>query len=121
MKIGELAKRAGLTIHTVRYYEKVGVLPTAFRSRSGHRIYDDSILDWIEFLERMKESGMPIKEIVGYAQLWRQGAGTAAERRRLLQKQGERIEIQIGQLQSCLRVIKAKILSLTKLEKGQKK
>ena len=47
MKIGELAKRSGLTAHTLRYYEKIGLLPDADRDRSGHRDYDASALVWI--------------------------------------------------------------------------
>jgi DNA-binding transcriptional MerR regulator len=51
MKIGELAKRSGLTAHTIRYYERIGLLPYADRNQSRHRDYDASILTWIEFAD----------------------------------------------------------------------
>lgn len=61
MKIGELAKRSGLTAHTIRYYERIGLLPYADRDQSSRRDYDASILAWIEFLGRLKTTGMPIR------------------------------------------------------------
>ncbi|MGO4908505.1 MerR family DNA-binding transcriptional regulator [Pseudorhodobacter sp. W20_MBD10_FR17] len=62
MKIGELAKRSGLTAYTIRYYERIGLLPFANRDAGGQRDYDPSILVWIEFLGRLKATGMPIRE-----------------------------------------------------------
>ena len=53
MKIGELAKRSGLSAHTIRYYERIGLLPYAHRDQSSHRDYDESILTWIEFVDRL--------------------------------------------------------------------
>ncbi|MGO4336225.1 MerR family transcriptional regulator [Labrys sp. KB_33_2] len=120
MKIGELARRSGLSVHTLRYYEKAGLLPPAFRNRSGQRDYDAAILSWIEFLGRMKAAGMPIRDIAAYALLWKQGAGTEAARRDMLEKQGRRVAAQIEDLQSCLLVIQQKILDLAELEKGRK-
>ena len=61
MKIGELAKRTGLSPHTIRYYERIGLLPFADRDAGGRRDYDESILTWIEFLGRLKTTGMPIR------------------------------------------------------------
>jgi DNA-binding transcriptional MerR regulator len=52
MKIGELAKRSELSAHTIRYYERIGLLPYADRDRSGQHDYDASILIWIKFLHR---------------------------------------------------------------------
>lgn len=118
MKIGEVAQRSGLSIDTIRYYEKRGLLPEAFRGPAGQRSYDASILHWIDFLKRMKASGMPLKEIAAYAVLWQQGAGTASERRRLLEQHGKRIAARIDELQSCLLVIDDKVLDLIELEKG---
>ena len=79
MKIGELAKRSGLSAHTIRYYERIGLLPYADRDQSGQRDYDASILVWIEFLHRMKTTGMPIREMLRYAALRAGGVETEAE------------------------------------------
>ena len=86
MKIGELAKRSGLTAHTIRYYERIGLLPYADRNQSRQRDYDASILTWIEFLGRLKTTGMPIRDMLRYAALRERGVGTEAERRDLLER-----------------------------------
>ena len=80
MKIGELAKRSGLSAHTIRYYERIGLLPYAVRDQSRRRDYDTSILTWIEFLGRLKSTGMPIRDMLRYAEL-REKGGTEAQRR----------------------------------------
>lgn len=84
MKIGELAKQSGLSAHTIRYYERIGLLPFADRDQSGQRDYDASILVWIEFLGRLKATGMPIQNMLRYAALRDLGGSTEKERHDLL-------------------------------------
>ncbi|MDX8451110.1 MerR family transcriptional regulator, partial [Mesorhizobium captivum] len=86
MKIGELAKRSGLSAYTIRYYERIGLFPHADRDQSGQRDYDASILTWIEFLDRLKTTGMPIREMLRYAALRERGVDTEAERSALLEQ-----------------------------------
>lgn len=109
MKIGELAKRSGLSAHTIRYYEQIGLLPRADRDRSGQRDYDASILIWIQFLDRLKTTGMPIREMVRYAALRDHGARTQAERRTLLEQHRERVRAHVADLQACLHALDIKI------------
>ncbi|WP_353859875.1 MerR family transcriptional regulator [Azospirillum formosense] len=109
MKIGELARRTGLTAHTIRYYERIGLLPYADRNQSRHRDYDASILTWIEFLGRLKTTGMPIRDMLRYAALREEGAGTEAERRALLERHRERVRAQVDDLNACLLVLDTKI------------
>lgn len=109
MKIGELAKRSGLSAHTLRYYERIGLLPYADRDRWGQRDYDASILNWIEFIGRLKTTGMPIREMLAYAALRERGAGTEAERRRLLEQHRERVRARLANLSECLTVLDTKI------------
>jgi len=109
MKIGELAKRSGLTTYTIRYYERIGLLPHADRDPSGQRDYDASILTWMEFLGRLKTTGMPIREMLQYAALRDRGAGTEAKRRALLEQHRERVRTQVADLQACLVVLDTKI------------
>lgn len=109
MKIGELARRSGLSAHTIRYYERIGLLPHADRNRSGQRDYDASILTWIEFLDRLKETGMPIREMLQYAALREQGFGTEAERGALLEQHRERVRAHLARLHACLLVLDTKI------------
>ncbi|MBV8331027.1 MAG: MerR family transcriptional regulator [Verrucomicrobia bacterium] len=117
MRIGELARRSGLSVHTIRYYEAIGLLPRPSRDQFGKRSYDVSILAWIDFLGRLKAAEMPIKEMICYADLWQRGPATAARRRKLLEELRERVRDRITELKSCLGVIDTKILKLIKLEK----
>jgi len=109
MKIGELAKRSELSAHTIRYYERIGLLPHADRDLSGQRDYDASILIWIEFLHRLKTTGMPIREMLQYAALRERGVGTEAERRTLLEQHRERVRAHVADLHACLLVLDTKI------------
>ncbi|WP_370674482.1 MerR family transcriptional regulator [Pleomorphomonas sp. PLEO] len=109
MKIGELARRSGLSAHTIRYYERIGLLPYADRNQLSQRDYDASILIWIEFLGRLKTTGMPIREMLRYAALRERGVGTEAERRELLEQHRERVRAHLAELQACLLVLDTKI------------
>lgn len=109
MKIGELAKRSGLSAHTIRYYERVGLLPYADRNQSSQRDYDASILIWIGFLRRLKTTGMPIREMLRYAALREIGVGTEAERRQLMEQHRDRVRANVAELQACLLVLDTKI------------
>jgi len=120
MKIGELAKRSGLSAHTIRYYERIGLLPHADRDQSGQRDYDASILTWIEFLDRLKTTGMPIREMLRYAALRERGVNTQAERGALLEQHRERVRANVAKLQACLLVLDTKIAGYAGVEQRMK-
>jgi DNA-binding transcriptional MerR regulator len=109
MKIGELARLSGLTSHTIRYYERIGLLPRAPRDRSNQRDYDGAILRWIEFLGRLKTTGMPIREMLVYARLRAEGASTTQERRALLERHRAGVRRRLSELQASLLVLDEKI------------
>ncbi|MCW5693165.1 MAG: MerR family transcriptional regulator [Pseudolabrys sp.] len=113
MKIGELAKRSGLSAYTIRYYERIGLLPRAHRDSSGQRDYGASILNWTEFLDRLKTTGMPIREMLRYAALRDGGVSTEAARRALLEQHRERVRAHVAELQACLLVLDTKIAGYT--------
>ena len=117
MKIGELAKRSGLSVYTIRYYEKIGLLPYAVRDASRQRDYDASILTWIEFLNRLKTTGMPIQQMLLYADFREKGDSTISARRILLQKHRDLVAHKIAEQQSCLLVLDKKIELYKDLEK----
>jgi DNA-binding transcriptional MerR regulator len=120
MKIGELAKRSGLTAHTIRYYERIGLMPYADRDRSRQRDYDASILVWIEFLGRLKTTGMPIRDMLRYAELRERGNGTEAGRRALLERHRESVRAHIDELNACLLVLDTKIGGYAETEQRMK-
>ncbi len=114
MKIGDLARHTGLTAHTIRYYERIGLLPRARRDGSKQRDYDPSILIWIEFIGRLKTTGMPIADMLTYAALRDAGPHTANERSQLLQVHRERVRAYVADLQVCLLTLDAKIETYAK-------
>ena len=109
MKIGELAERCGLSAHTIRYYEKIGLIPYASRDSSSQRDYDASILIWIEFLGRLKTTGMPIRDMLRYAALRERGVETQAERCAMLEQHRESVRTRARELTACLLVLDNKI------------
>ena len=117
MKIGTLARRTGLSAHTIRYYERIGLLPRADRDGSGQRDYDASILVWIEFLSRLKTTGMPIRDMLRYAVLRDKGADTGPQRRALLEAHREKVRTHVAELEACLVILDAKIGGYADAEK----
>ena len=117
MKISHLAKRTGLSAHTIRYYERIELLPYADRDAGGQRDYDEAILGWIEFLKRLKATGMPIREMQRYAALRRQGDHTNAERCDMLRQHRERVRAHLAELNASLLVLDTKIDSYVEAEK----
>lgn len=109
MKIGELAARSGISVHTLRYYERIGLLPRVARGSSGHREYDASILAWVDFLKRLKTTGMPISGMLRYARLRERGASTQDARRVLLEAHRDAVRAHVAELQACLVVLDTKI------------
>jgi len=116
MKIGELAKRAGLSAHTIRYYERIGLLPGAPRNASRQREYDASILVWIAFLGRLRTTGMPIRDMLRYAELVGGGNNTLCQRRQMLEEHRARVRGHVADLKACLRVLDGKIAFYTEAE-----
>jgi len=110
LTIAEAAERTGLTAHTLRYYERDGLLLASVdRAVSGHRRYTDRELTWIEMITRLRSTGMPIRDVRRYADLVRAGAGNEAERLELLKAHRERVEAQLAQVTAHLRSIDHKI------------
>jgi DNA-binding transcriptional MerR regulator len=117
MKIGELVKRTGLSAHTIRYYERIGLLPYADRDQSGQRDYGASILSWIAFLGRLKTTGMPIKDMLRYAEWRSRGVSTEPLRRHLLEEHRERLLARVEELKACVLVLDGKIAGYAGSEK----
>lgn len=109
MRIGELARRSGLSVDTIRYYERIGLLPRAARDGANRRDYDQGVLVWIAFLGRLKTTGMPLREIQRYAALRAQGPGTDAERRDLLMRHRSSVRRRLDALADCLSALDTKI------------
>ena len=108
--IAEAAALSGLTAHTLRYYERDGLmLDSVDRSSSGHRRYTEQDLTWIQMLTRLRATGMPVREVKRYASLVRAGDGNEAERLSLLVTHRQRVEAQLAEATAHLRAIDHKI------------
>ena len=92
MTIQEFANLTGLTVHTLRYYEQIGLLGPVPRTAAGHRHYGRLELDWVNFIKRLKATEMPLRDILRYAELRQQGEGTLLERQALLAEHAEHAE-----------------------------
>lgn len=107
--IGALARRCGVSAHTLRFYETEGILNPVARDASGHRCYRPDDLLWLEFVLRLKRTGMPLNDIRTYAQLRAQGDATQAARLALLQAHRTRLAAQLNDLSSCADALDDKI------------
>src|SRR5260221_8123158 len=78
LSIREVAARTGITTHTLRYYERIGLVQPVARAKSGHRRYVDADLRWLELVKKLHATDMPIRRMLEYARLARRGESTLA-------------------------------------------
>lgn len=106
--IGEFSKLTNLGIHTLRYYEQEHLI-TPERDSGNRRCYSEKDLSWIAFIKRLKDTGMPIKEIRHYAELRAAGESTLNERLEMLTAHREALNEQIARLQEHMTKLDEKI------------
>ena len=110
MTIAEVAERTGLSAHTLRYYERAGLLLAVDRdSSSGHRRYSERDIEWITLCTRLRSTGMPIRRIREYADLVRAGEGNETERLEILETHRREVIDRIAELESNLAKIDYKV------------
>ena len=110
LSIGQVAARTGLSVHTLRYYEREAILAQPVRrAAGGRRVYTEEDVDWLTLCTVLRGAGMPLPDIRRYAELVRAGDGNEPERMELLRLHERRINAQRQQLDRCLDLIKFKI------------
>ncbi|PAD25861.1 MerR family transcriptional regulator [Niallia circulans] len=107
--IDEIAKTRNLTESTLRYYEKEKIIPRAPRDKNGHRIYTDEIVEWVDFIISLKETGMPLKKIRSYAELYNHGDETLKERKEMMLQHKKSVKEHINKTVEHLEKINYKI------------
>ncbi|WP_251073021.1 MerR family transcriptional regulator [Streptomyces sp. ISL-43] len=107
--ISEVEARTGLTQHTLRWYERIGLMPHVDRSHSGQRRFSDKDLDWLAFVGKLRATGMSVADMVRYAELVREGAHTVDQRRELLERTRREVRARIAELGDALAVLDYKI------------
>ncbi|NGO80476.1 MerR family transcriptional regulator [Streptomyces sp. YC504] len=107
--ISEVAQYTGLTAHTLRWYERIGLMPHVDRSHTGQRRFTNRDLDWLTFVGKLRLTGMSVADMVRYAELVREGDHTFEERRQLLESTRRDVLSRIAELQGTLAVLDYKI------------
>ncbi len=110
MSIGQIAERTGLSVHTLRFYEREGILANPVRrGPGGRRLYTEDDLDWLTVCVNLRATGMPIPDIRQYTRLVRRGDGNEQQRLDLLRQHRTRVLAQMDTLQQCLDLISHKV------------
>ena len=109
LTIQQVATATGLSVHTLRYYERCDLIAPIHRARNGHRRYSEQDIRWIHFLTKLRMTGMPLRQIQEYATLLRQRPDAVQERRALLEAHRQTVVTQLQALQENLAVIDWKI------------
>jgi DNA-binding transcriptional MerR regulator len=107
--ISEVADLTGLSAHTLRWYERIGLMPHVDRSHTGQRRFTNRDLDWLGFVGKLRLTGMPVADMVRYAELVRLGEHTFPQRQELLESTRRDVLRRIAELQDTLAVLDHKI------------
>lgn len=109
MQIAEVAKRYGVSVDTVRYYERIGLIPPVTRKPNGIRDFSEYDCRWIEFIRCMRDSGVQIEALVEYVALLQRGAHTAEARLEILIEQREKLVSKANELAATIERLDSKI------------
>lgn len=109
LTIQQVAEKTGLSVHTLRYYERIGLIHPINRKDNTHRRYTSDDIGWIEFLIKLRATGMPIQQMQIYAELQRCGDETLPNRVAMLCDLKEQAESHIQEVEEHLKLIRHKI------------
>ncbi|MBX3063526.1 MAG: MerR family transcriptional regulator [Anaerolineae bacterium] len=109
LTIQQVAEATGLSEHTLRYYERVGLIHSIERADNGHRRYTQNDIGWLDFLTKLRSTGMSIQEMQRYSELQRQGDATLRERVEMLKALRDKVERHMEELNANLKIIHFKI------------
>lgn len=117
LTIADAARASGLSVHTLRYYERAGLIGDVDRASSGHRRYSEADMEWVEAIRCLRATGMPIARIRRYYELVRTG-GHERERLALLEEHREAVRAQLAEAQGHLAFVERKIAIYEELLDG---
>ena len=119
LTIQDVAEATGLSAHTLRYYERVGLIHPIGREENTRRNYTTDDIGWIEFLMKLRATGMSIKDMQRYAELQRQGDETLPERVEMLKSLRDKVEAHIEEMNEHLKLVYYKIDYYSKIVEEQ--
>ena len=109
MKISDFAAHSGLTPDTVRYYERIGLLPRSVRDAGGRRSYGMADIGWASFLRKLQAMGMPMRDRLTYSRLRTEGPATTAARREMLEAHRAGLAVRVAELTGLIAALDDKI------------
>lgn len=109
MKIAEVSEQYGLSSDTLRYYERVGLIPPVHRNESGIRDYDELDLRRVEFIKCMRSAGLPVDVLIDYVGLVQEGDRTIEARKEILKEQRDLLAARMQEMQKTLDLLDHKI------------
>lgn len=109
-----MAARCGMTAHTLRYYERIGLIQPVWRGRNGHRRYSNQDGEWLKFLKSMRATHMSIREMKRYAALREGGNNGVDEQRKILENHRASLDARIADLQNARSLLTHRIEQLSK-------
>jgi DNA-binding transcriptional MerR regulator len=109
MKIAEVSEKYGLSADTLRYYERVGLIPPVHRNEGGIRDYDELDLRRVDFIKCMRSAGLPVEVLIEYMGLVQQGDRTIEARKEILIEQRNLVAARIEEMQKTLDLLNHKI------------
>lgn len=109
MTIAEASKKYDISADTLRYYERIGLIPPIPRTKSGIRDYDEASCGWIQLMKCMRKAGVQIEALIEYVALYQQGEETARARKAILEEQREQLRMRLEEMQESLHLLDKKI------------
>jgi DNA-binding transcriptional MerR regulator len=109
LTVAEAANETGVSAHTLRYYERAGLLPPVERNGSGHRRFTAEDVEWVVMITRLRSTGMPIRLIREYAELVWAGEGNERERLAILEAHREQVLERLAEIERNLELVDYKI------------
>lgn len=109
MTIAEVSRKYGLSADTLRYYERIGLLPDVGRTSGGIRNYTEDDCNWVEYIKCMRSAGVSVETLVEYVSLFHQGSSTIQARKALLLEQREQIAARIDEMNTVLARLDSKL------------
>ena len=109
MLIAEVSAKYDLSADTLRYYERIGLIPEVNRNKSGIRDYTEDDCRWVEFIKCMRAAGLPIEVLIDYVSMFQQGDSTIAERKELLIEQRRKLVEKLEAMQETINHLDYKI------------
>ena len=110
MTISEVSEKFGMSQDTLRYYERIGLIPRVNRNKSGNRDYTEEDCRWVEFIKCMRSAGLPIEVLIEYVALFQQEAETSEARKELLIEQRKQLVIRMEDMKRTLERMDNKIV-----------